>query len=50
MPAYVQERAIAPVHGRTPDQINRCIETYAKMDMTRVGFGSWGTSDPNSED
>lgn len=48
MPPYVQERAIAPVHGRTPDQINRCIETYAKMGMTRVGFGSWGTSGPNS--
>jgi hypothetical protein len=48
MPSYVQERAIAPVHGRTPDQINRCIETYAKMGMTRVGFGSWGTSGPNS--
>lgn len=48
MPPYVQERAIAPVHGRTPDQINRCIKTYAKLGMTRVGFGSWGTSGPNS--
>ncbi len=48
MPPYVQERAIAPVHGRTPDQISRCIETYAKMGITRVGFGSWGTSGPNS--
>jgi len=47
MPVYVQERAIAPVHGRTINQINRCIETYAKMGITRIGFGSWGTSGPN---
>jgi hypothetical protein len=26
MPSYVQKRALTPVHGRTPDQINRCIE------------------------
>ncbi|MDY7012183.1 MAG: GNAT family N-acetyltransferase [Cyanobacteriota bacterium] len=48
MPAYIQERAIAPVHGRTPDQIDRCLETYARMGITRVGFGSWGTSGPNN--
>lgn len=47
MPAYVQERAIAPVHGRNVSQINRCIETYAKMGVARIGFGSWGTSGPN---
>lgn len=44
MPTYIQERAIAPVHGRDVSQINRCIETYAKMGITRVGFGSWATS------
>ncbi|MBD2580168.1 GNAT family N-acetyltransferase [Oscillatoria sp. FACHB-1406] len=48
MPAYIQERAIAPVHGRTPEQIDRCLETYARMGITRVGFGSWGTSGPNN--
>lgn len=47
MPVYVQERAIAPVHGRNVSQINRCIETYAKMGIARIGFGSWGTSGPN---
>ncbi len=47
MPSYVQERALAPVHGRNVSQINRCIETYAKMGITRIGFGSWGTSGPN---
>ncbi len=47
MPSYVQEYAIAPVHGRNVTQINRCIETYAKMGISRIGFGSWGTSGPN---
>ncbi|GAA6621957.1 GNAT family N-acetyltransferase [Scytonema sp. NUACC26] len=47
MPSYVQERAIAPVHGRNVNQINRCVETYAKLGIQRIGFGSWGTSGPN---
>lgn len=47
MPAYIQERAIAPVHGRNVSQINHCIETYAKMGITRIGFGSWGTAGPS---
>jgi GNAT superfamily N-acetyltransferase len=47
MPVYVQQRALAPVHGRNVSQINRSIETYAKMGIARVGFGSWGTSGPN---
>ncbi len=47
MPSYVQERAIAPVHGRNVSQISRCIETYDKLGIQRIGFGSWGTSGPN---
>ncbi|BBD64531.1 hypothetical protein NIES4072_18070 [Nostoc commune NIES-4072] len=47
MPNYIQERAIAPVQGRTIKQINRCIETYARLGIRRIGFGSWGTSGPN---
>lgn len=47
MPLYVQERAIAPVQGRYVHQIKHCIETYARMGVKRVGFGSWGTSGPN---
>jgi ribosomal protein S18 acetylase RimI-like enzyme len=47
MPPYARERAIAPVQGRNIDQINRCIETYAKLGIKRIGFGSWGTSGPN---
>lgn len=47
MPVYVQERAIAPVQGRNIDQIKRCIKTYAELGISRIGFGSWGTSGPN---
>lgn len=47
MPSYVRERAIAPVQGRNINQVERCIETYSKMGITRIGFGSWGTSGPN---
>lgn len=47
MPEYVQERAIAPIQGRTVRHIDHCIETYAQLGVKRVGFGSWGTSGPN---
>lgn len=47
MPIYIQKRAIAPIQGRTINQIYRCLENYAKMGVTRIGFGSWGTSGPN---
>lgn len=47
MPDYIQERAIAPVQGVNLSQINRCLETYINMGVTRIGFGSFGTSGPN---
>jgi N-acetylglutamate synthase-like GNAT family acetyltransferase len=47
MPEYIQERAIAPVQGRTVEHIHQCIEAYSEMGITRIGFGSWGTSGPN---
>lgn len=47
MPLSVQERAIAPVQGRTINQVNRCLETYKRLGIRRIGFGSWGTSGPN---
>lgn len=47
MPSYIQKRAIAPIQGRTVNQIYRCLESYAKIGITRIGFGSWGTSGPN---
>ena len=47
MPAYVQERAIAPIQGRTVSHVSQCIETYAQLGIRRIGFGSWGTSGRN---
>jgi GNAT superfamily N-acetyltransferase len=47
MPEYVQKRAIAPVQGRTVSQIKRCLRIYNNLGITRIGFGSWGTSGPN---
>ena len=47
MPDYIQERAIAPVVGKTLKQINYCIESYKELGIKYVGFGSWGTSGKN---
>lgn len=47
MPDYIQQRVIAPVQGHSLSQINRCLETYINMGVTRIGFGSFGTSGPN---
>jgi queuine/archaeosine tRNA-ribosyltransferase len=43
----LKPRALGVVHGRTPDQIRRCVEAYARMGIRYVGFGSFGTSGPN---
>ena len=48
MPDDLKPRALGVTHGRTPDQIRRCIEAYAEMGVRYVGFGSFGTSGPNS--
>lgn len=47
MPDYIQEKAIAPVVGKTLKQIDYCIESYAKLGVNYIGFGSWGTSGKN---
>ncbi len=47
MPDYIQEKAIAPVVGKTLKQINYCIESYEKLGINYIGFGSWGTSGKN---
>lgn len=48
MPDDLKPRALGVTHGHTPDQIRRCIEAYAEMGIRYVGFGSFGTSGPNS--
>ncbi len=48
MPLDFYQKAIGVVHGRTPEQIARCIEAYAEMGLTYVGFGSFSTSGPKN--
>jgi GNAT superfamily N-acetyltransferase len=47
MPAGFVERAVAVVHGRTEEQVARCVEAYVDMGVRYLGFGSFGTSGPN---
>jgi queuine/archaeosine tRNA-ribosyltransferase len=47
MPEEFAEKAIGVVHGRTKEQVRRCVEAYAAMGASYLGFGSFGTSGPN---
>ncbi|MGQ9631038.1 MAG: GNAT family N-acetyltransferase [bacterium] len=47
MPDGFAEKAIGVVHGRTEEQIRRCVEAYDGMGVRYLGFGSFGTSGPN---
>jgi queuine/archaeosine tRNA-ribosyltransferase len=47
MPDDFVAKAIGVVHGRTADQVRRCIDAYAEMGIRYIGFGSFGTSGPN---
>ena len=47
MGASFAERALGVVHGRTEEQMRRCVLAYAEMGLRYIGFGSFGTSGPN---
>lgn len=47
MPGDFAAKAVGVVHGRTQEQVRRCIETYTEMGVNYIGFGSFGTSGPN---
>lgn len=47
MPPGFVERAVAVIHGRTEEQIVRCVNAYVDMGVRYLGFGSFGTSGPN---
>lgn len=47
MPDGFATKAIGVVHGRTEEQVRRCVEAYASMGVHYLGFGSFGTSGPN---
>ena len=43
------EKAIAVIHGRTEEQIARCVKTYVELGIQYVGFGSFSTSGRKGE-
>jgi len=47
MPEGFKEKAIGVVHGRTEEQVRRCVKAYAEMGVRYIGFGSFGTSGPS---
>jgi GNAT superfamily N-acetyltransferase len=47
MPDDFVTKAVGVVHGRTDEQVRRCVEAYADMGLLYIGFGSFGTSGPN---
>ncbi len=47
MPEGFAEKAVGVVHGRTEEQIRRCVNAYVDMGVRYLGFGSFGTSGPN---
>ena len=44
MPAGFEDQAVGVIHGRTEDQVRRCVEAYTDMGVRYLGFGSFGTS------
>lgn len=49
MPEMLRARAMPVVQGHTFEQIQFCIEQYAEMGVSYVGFGSFGTSGENHD-
>jgi len=47
MPEKFVKKAVGVVHGRTEEQVCRCVKAYAAMGIGYIGFGSFGTSGPN---
>lgn len=44
----LKDRALPVVQGHTFEQVQMCVESYASMGVTYVGFGSFGTSGTNN--
>lgn len=47
MPEELRSRAMPVVQGHTLEQIQYCVERYADMGVSYIGFGSFGTSGEN---
>lgn len=48
MPATIRSRSIPVVQGHTREQIKHCIDNYADLGVSYIGFGSFGTSGDNN--
>lgn len=48
MPAELRPLILPVVQGHTREQIKLCVESYAAMGATYIGFGSFGTSGDNN--
>jgi len=48
MPDGLRSRMLPVVQGHTREQIKDCVDNYADMGATYIGFGSFGTSGDNN--
>jgi len=48
MPDNLKSKALPVIQGYTQDQLYRAIEVYARLQVKRIGFGSFGTSGKNN--
>jgi len=49
MPDDLKHLAMPVVQGQTYRHIDKCLEAYFKLGVSRIGFGSFGTSGKNGE-
>lgn len=48
MPEQLHPKALPVVQGHTREQIQYCVENYAELGISYIGFGSFGTSGINN--
>lgn len=48
IPAELRPYALPVVQGYTLEQVRYCVENYVEMGVSRIGFGSFGTSGNNN--
>lgn len=48
MPENLRKKCLPVVQGYTLEQIQLCVENYAEMGVSYIGFGSFGTSGDNN--
>lgn len=48
MPDALRTQALPVVQGHTREQVRDCVQSYADLGVTYIGFGSFGTSGENN--